>query len=135
MATEFELVIVTPFGEVYRGEVRSCTLPGYDGLFQVLPNHANLISVLEIGPLKVLLKDGKERYIALNGGYCEVKDNALKIMAESAEFAEDIDVERANAARQRAEQRLHSKHADIDIPRAQLALAKALNRLRVAQLK
>ncbi|APF19774.1 ATP synthase epsilon chain [Caldithrix abyssi DSM 13497] len=135
MATEFELVIVTPFGEVYRGEVRSCTLPGYEGLFQVLPNHANLISVLEIGPLKVLLKDGKERYIALNGGYCEVKDNALKIMAESAEFAEDIDVERANAARQRAEQRLHSKHADIDIPRAQLALAKALNRLRVAQLK
>ena len=135
MATEFELVIVTPFGEVFRGEVQSCTLPGSNGLFQVLPNHANLISLLEIGPLKVQFKDGKERYLALNGGYCEVKENSLKIMAESAEFAEDIDVERAKAAKQRAEQRLHSKHADIDIPRAQLALAKALNRLKIVQIK
>lgn len=135
MATEFELVIVTPFGEVFRGEVRSCTLPGFDGLFQVLPNHASLVSLLEIGPLKFEYKDGKIRYMALNGGYCEVKDNSLKIMAESAEFAEEIDVERALSAKQRAEQRLRSKHADIDIPRAKLALAKALNRIKIAQLR
>lgn len=109
--------------------------PGFDGLFQVLPNHASLVSLLEIGPLKFEYKDGKIRYMALNGGYCEVKDNSLKIMAESAEFAEEIDVERALSAKQRAEQRLRSKHADIDIPRAKLALAKALNRIKIAQLR
>ena len=135
MAKEFELVIVTPFGEVFRGAVHSCTLPGFDGLFQVLPDHANLVSLLKIGPLKIESSDGKARYMALNGGYCEMKDNVLKIMAESAEFAEKIDIDRALSAKKRAEERLQSKHANIDIPRAKLAFAKALNRIKIAQLK
>ncbi len=135
MASEFELVIVTPFGEKFRGAVQNCTLPGYNGLFQVLPHHANLVSLLTIGPLKMESTDGTLHHLALNGGYCEVKDNTLKIMAESAEFAEEINVDRALSAKERAEKRLKQKLPDIDIPRAKLALARALNRIKIAQMK
>ncbi len=133
MAMELTVQIVTPYGEVFQGEVQSCTLPGTEGGFQVLPLHADLVSLLDIGSIKIQINDQTTRFLATSGGYCEVKDNVLKIIVESAEFAEKIDLKRAEAARKRAEQRLKSTQDDIDIPRARLALARALNRIRVAQ--
>ncbi len=135
MATGLELQIVTPFGEKFRVAVQSCTLPGVKGQFQVLPHHADLVSLLNVGPIKFETEDNKVRYLATSGGYCEVKDNVLKIIVESAEFAEEIDVQRAENAKKRAEERLKTKQPDIDIPRAKLALARALNRLKIANLK
>ncbi len=134
MATELTIQIVTPFGRIFEGEIASCSLPGADGHFQVLPLHADLVSLLEIGPIKLQLKDKSEKWLASGGGYCEVKDNQLKVMVESAEFAEKIDLERAQAALKRAEKRLKSPDSNTDINRAKMALARALNRIKVAQL-
>jgi F-type H+-transporting ATPase subunit epsilon len=134
MAMELTLHIVTPFGQVFQGEVLSCTLPGASGEFQVLPHHTDLVSLLEIGPIKFQLTDHTEKWLASSGGYCEIKDNQLKIMVESAEFAEQIDIKRAQAALKRAEERIKSASPDIDIDRAKLAMARALNRIKIAEI-
>ncbi len=134
MAMEITMKIVTPFGQVFQGEILSCTLPGVEGQFQVLPLHADLVSLLDIGPIKLQLKDNSEKWLASSGGYCEVKDNVLKIMVESAEFVEKIDVKRAEAAFKRAEERIKVHDPDIDIQRAKLALARAQNRIQLAQI-
>ena len=134
MAMELTMKIVTPFGQIFEGEVASCSLPGVDGHFQVLPFHADLVSLLDIGPIKLLMKDNSEKWLASGGGYCEVKDNQLKIIVESAEFAEKIDIKRAQAALERAQKRLKSQDPNIDVDRAKMALLRALNRIKVAQL-
>lgn len=134
MAMELTMQIVTPFGQIFQGKVLSCTLPGVSGEFQVLPLHADLVSLLDIGPIKLQLKDHSEKWLASSGGYCEVKSNELKIMVESAEFADEIDIKRAQAALKRAQERLKSKSPDIDIQRAKLALYRALNRIKVAEI-
>ncbi len=132
MASELNLEIVTPFGKVFDSKIASCTVPGTQGEFQVLQNHAALISTVEIGSVKVEYTDAKSAYIAVSGGFCEVKDNQVKIMVESAEMADQIDAKRAEAAKERAEERLSSKRTDIDYDRAKLALVRAINRLKIA---
>ncbi len=134
MAMELTLKIVTPFGQIFEGEVASCSLPGVDGHFQVLPFHADLVSLLDIGPIKLQLKNNSEKWLASSGGYCEVRDNQLKIIVESAEFAEKIDIKRAQAALERAQKRLKSHDSNVDVDRAKMALLRALNRIKVAQL-
>ncbi|RLD14983.1 F0F1 ATP synthase subunit epsilon [candidate division KSB1 bacterium] len=134
MAMELKMQIVTPFGQIFDGEVASCSLPGVEGHFQVLPHHADLVSLLEIGPIKLQLKDNSEKWLASSGGYCEVRDNQLKVIIESAEFAEEIDIKRAQAALKRAEERLKSHDPNVDITRAKMAMARALNRIKIAQI-
>ncbi len=134
MQSELLLEIVTPFGRTYSGTIRSCTVPGTEGEFQVLQGHAALVSLVAIGPLKIETQDGSSLHMAVSGGYCEVKDNVVKVMVESAELADDIDVARAEAAKKRAEERLHSKSENIDYDRARAALLRAINRLKVVQL-
>lgn len=128
----FNLKIVTPQRVVFQGEATSLSAPGTSGGFQVLYNHAPLLSSLEIGELRVKGTDGRDTIYATSGGFVEVKDNAVVVLAETAEPTADIDVERAKAAERRALDRLHSKKAEIDEARAKLALLRALNRLRVA---
>ena len=122
--------IVTPQGTIYTGEVTVCTAPGTDGKFQVLAEHAAFLTTLEIGELR-LETAGGIKILACAGGFLEVKDNQVSIVVESAEFAEKIDVERARSAKARAEQRLEGG-VDIDVPRAQIALAKAINRIKIS---
>ena len=102
------------------------------GGFQVLYNHAPLLSSLTIGRLKVKDMLGTDVIYSAGGGVVEVRRNVVTVLVESAERAEDIDVERARAARDRASKRLHTRDASIDIERARLALWRAVNRLRVA---
>jgi len=132
MASELNLEIVTPFGILLNSKIISCTVPGTRGEFQVLQHHAALMSTVEIGSVKVEYTDAKSAKIAVSGGFCEVKNDRVKIMVESAESADHIDTERAKAAKRRAEERLSSKSADIDYDRAKLAMVRALNRLKVA---
>ena len=127
---QFKLEIVVPGGIFFSGDVNYCTIPGISGQFQIFNNHTSLLSLLDIGGIKLQLKD-KERIISTGGGLVEVKDNQTNIIVESAEWAEDIDIERANAAKERAEKRLKSKEA-IDIDRAKMALARAFNRIKIA---
>lgn len=129
----FSLEIVTPRKVVFKGEVASFSAPGILGGFQVLYNHAPLLSALQVGEIKFTSMEGKEVHYATSGGFVEVKDNHVVTLAETAERADEIDVERAKAAQERAQKRLMEKSKDIEIDRAHIALARAINRLRIVE--
>ena len=129
----FKLEIVTPKKIIFSDEVLSFTAPGEVGSFQVLFNHAPLLSSITIG--EVVLRDaqGIESRFATSGGFVEVRTNQVIMLAATAESSDQIDVQRAERARSRAEERLKMHPEKIDIDRARIALARALNRLRIAQ--
>jgi F-type H+-transporting ATPase subunit epsilon len=131
----FSLEIIAPTGIIYQGEVTSVSAPGTLGRFQVLFNHAPLLSSLIPGPIHVRDTAGKDTIFASGGGFLEVRDNKVVVLAESAERPDEIDVERARRAKERAELRLRSAAPDVDEIRAQLALARAKNRLQLAEQK
>lgn len=128
---EFNLEIITPSKIAYSELVSSVTVPGTIGEFQVLYNHAPLVSTLEIGRIKIKSKDTEEIY-ATSGGTIEVLDNKVLILVDSIEKASDINVERAKKAAERANHRLSNKKNDVDIVRAEAALRRALNRIKIA---
>jgi F-type H+-transporting ATPase subunit epsilon len=128
----FQLQIVTPSRVVYQGEASSLSAPGVNGGFQVLYNHAPFLSAVEIGRIKVKDAAGADTLYASASGFVEVRKNVVTVLVESAERVDEIDVKRAEAARDRAEKRLRLTDGTIDMERARLALLRALNRLRVA---
>jgi F-type H+-transporting ATPase subunit epsilon len=128
----FKLDIIAPDRVVFSGEVTSFSAPGVEGGFQVLVNHAPLLSSLDIGEMKVKSTDGVDTRYAASGGFVEVRANKVIVLVETAERSDVIDIKRASAARERAQQRLQSHAKDIDFERAKTALYRALNRLRVA---
>ena len=95
MDENLHLEIVTPFGKTFAEEVKACVLPGVKGKFQVLKNHAPVISNIDIGAIKVQKSDKTEVFIATSGGFCEVRENVVKVIVESAETSDSIDTERA----------------------------------------
>ena len=130
---ELTLDIVTPSKSVFKGEIKSITVPGTKGSFQVLKNHAPIVSTFEIGMIKVELPDSKNNYYATAGGTIEVLDNEIIVLADSIESVSDIDVERAEKAKQRAKERLANKTSETNVLRARAALARAINRLNVRE--
>ncbi len=128
----FHLEIVTPKRIVFKGEVISFSAPGVKGGFQVLHSHAQLLSSVEIGKVKISDPGGNKFQYAISGGFVEVRDNKVVLLAETAERTDEIDVERVKAARDRALKRIAEKYPDTDIERAKLALYRALNRLKIA---
>lgn len=131
--SELHLEIVTPSKSAFGGEIKSITVPGTKGRFQVLKNHAPIISTFDIGMIKVDLQDGKSNYYATAGGTIEVANNKILLLADSIELVSEIDEERALKAKQRAEQRLLEKKSEINLARAQAALARANNRIQVRE--
>lgn len=129
---KFKLDIIAPDRILYKGRVQSFSAPGENGAFQVLYNHAPLLSSLVPGEMKFTLDQGTTVYYATSGGFVEVRDNRVLALVDTAEKAEDIDVQRAQESRKRAIERLKSRKADIDAERAHQSLARAINRLRVA---
>lgn len=130
---ELNLEIVTPSKSAFTGVIKSITVPGTKGSFQVLKNHAPIISTFDIGMIKVDLPDGKANYYSTAGGTIEVLDNKVIVLADSIELVSEIDDERALNAKQRAEERLLEKKSDLNITRAQAALARAINRISVKE--
>lgn len=131
----FNLEIVTPAKTAYSGTVNSVNLPGTLGEFQVLFNHAPLMSSLEIG--KIFLRDANEEEItfATSGGVVEVLKNKVLVLSNAVETPEEIDVQRAEKAAERAKERLQQRSdPNVDIPRAEIALARALNRLKLSKM-
>ncbi len=128
----FKLEIVTPKKVTYNADVTSFTAPGVVGGFQVLRSHAPLLSNVGVGEVKIVDMEGKELHYATSGGFVEVHDNKVIMVAETAERADEIDVSRAQAARERAQKRLVEKQVETDVERAKVALHRAVNRLRVA---
>lgn len=126
------LEIVTPQKKVFSEDVRFLVAPGTEGELGILPEHAPLITSLNIGILRIQ-QEGKNMKVVVNGGFMEVRNSRVTVLANSAERAEDIDVTRAEAAKQRAEQRLAAKAPDIDVTRAEIALKRALSRLKAVK--
>lgn len=132
MAKTLHLSVVTPSALVADQDVSYVGAQGLEGDFGVLPGHAALLAALRVG--HVFYKDGNDtRYIFVSGGFAEVSNDKVIILAETATRAEDIDKERAEKAKARAEERLRNKNADIDHIRAEAALQRAVNRLETAK--
>ncbi len=127
------LEIITPDKISFKGEVQSVTIPGTEGSFQILKNHAPLMSTFEIGEVKVVLPDKDEKNYATGGGTVEVLNNHVLVLADSLEEIGSIDVERARGARERAENRLAHKTDTTDVERAEQALKRAVNRLKLVE--
>jgi F-type H+-transporting ATPase subunit epsilon len=128
------LEVVTPERQVISVEVDEVTAPGAEGYFGVLPGHLPFITTLGMG--EVGYRSGNQwEYLAITWGYAEVLPNSVTILTETAEMAEEVDIERAERAKRRAEERLRewsTTTADIDFERASTALQRALIRLQVA---
>lgn len=106
---ELNLEIITPSKKAYSGTVQSVTVPGTLGSFQILFNHAPILSSLEIGEMKVVDSSNNESHYAVSGGTVEVLDNKVLVLAESFEKTDEINVERANQAKERAQKRLKNR--------------------------
>ena len=130
---KLNLEIITPSKIAFKSEVKSVTLPGVKGAFQVLKDHAMLISLLDIGIIKIVTLENNELYFACGGGSAEVLDNKLLVLVESIESQDEIDAERAKIACARARERLKAalNNKDVDFDRANVALTRALNRLKL----
>jgi F-type H+-transporting ATPase subunit epsilon len=126
-----QLVIVTPKRQILKETVSEVTMPGADGYLGVLPGHAPLITELGVGELTYRTTGGQPGLLAVIRGFAEVLPDRVSILAETAEFAEDIDLERAQAALKRAQERITKGGEDIDWDRATMALQRALVRIQV----
>ncbi|XCH78938.1 MAG: F0F1 ATP synthase subunit epsilon [Candidatus Dehalobacter alkaniphilus] len=132
MAGTFNFVVVAPAGEVLNTEVEFILAPGAEGELGILANHSPLIANLVIGVVRYT-QNGKVEKMAIGGGFLEVAQNKATILADTAELAESIDVARAEAAKERAEKRLGEKQAETDKIRAEVALKRAVARLRATE--
>ncbi len=137
MSKTFQLDIRTPEGIAWQGVSQIVTLPGKKGAFQVLVNHAPLLTELEPGEVRIVGEDGKEQVFASSGGFAEVRMNTVTVLSETVEPANQINTVRAKEAKERALQRIKeartSAGANVDRLRAEAALARAENRLKIAE--
>jgi F-type H+-transporting ATPase subunit epsilon len=131
MENALHLEVVTPDKQVVSQAVDYVSAPGVEGEFGVLPNHVNLLSALTIGALR-FSAGGKSRYAFIAGGFADVSNNQVTVLAEAAELAEDIDQARAQAAKERAEKRLTDRTEKVDATRAEASLKRAVSRLHIA---
>ena len=132
MADRLTLELATPTRMVVADTVDEVVVPGSDGYFGVLPGHAPLLATLGIGELTYRI-GRDERHVAIAGGFAEVRNDKVVVLADTAELPQDIDRTRAERARDRAEQRLSGRsQEETDFVRASAALARALTRIQVA---
>ena len=133
---ELLVVVTTPEGKVYNHRSYSVSADAVDGGITILPHHAPITLPLKIGALRVkrFLEDSPTDYIAIGGGVMEVRDNVVTIIANVAERARDIDVTRAEQAKDKAEKVISdSSRSQSDVERAKIALSKAINRIGVSK--
>jgi F-type H+-transporting ATPase subunit epsilon len=132
-----QIEIVSPDGSVYAGPVAMVVAPGVEGELGILPHHEALVTLLAIGETRVRRLDGEWEHFATGIGYLQVLFDKVLCVVDQAEQAGKIDIERAEAARKRAEERLALRGdpeaaAEVDFYRAEMALKRAENRLKVA---
>ncbi|MCP3924244.1 MAG: F0F1 ATP synthase subunit epsilon [Desulfobacterales bacterium] len=128
MAENIKLEVVTPERNVVETEAQIVMAPGSEGEFGVLSGHTSFLSTLKTGILRYTDASGSDKSIFISGGFAEALPEKITVLAESAESLEDIDVERAKSAMERAEKRLENRE-DLDVVRAKAALLRAIVRL------
>jgi len=126
------LEIVTAERTVFADDVSEVVAWGIEGQLGILPHHAPLMTMLQSGDL-LIKKDDEEHYLAISGGFLEVRPDKVIILADACERAEEIDVERAEAARRRAEEILKTRPPETDTAVAEAALRRSLARIKVAE--
>ena len=131
MAT-MRLEIITAESAIFSDEVEGVVAPGSQGELGILPQHAALMTALQGGEITIRKQDG-DVYMAVSGGFLEIMDNKVIILADTAEISEDIDASRARAAMTRAKERLDSGSDEVDSTRATAALRRSQVRLKVSQ--
>ncbi|MGD0352174.1 MAG: F0F1 ATP synthase subunit epsilon [Dehalococcoidia bacterium] len=131
MAT-LKLEIITAERQVFSDDVNTVVAPGVEGELGILPHHAPLITMLKPGEV-LIRKDSEETYLFVSGGFLEVRPDKIIILADACERAEEIDIERAEAAKHRAEERLKTRTPELDVAQVQAALLRSLVRLKVAE--
>src|SRR3954452_18692050 len=125
--------VVTPDGPVYESEVEMVSTKAQSGELGILPGHISMVAPLQIGAVR-LKNGGKTEFVAVTGGLLEVRPDQVTILAQAAETAEDIDVDRALKAKERAEQRLQEqKQGNNDFKRAELARKRAVTLINVSR--
>jgi F-type H+-transporting ATPase subunit epsilon len=129
----YHLTVLTPDAEVYEGRVQGLVAPGTEGYFGVLARHAAMVAELDTGQLSLVDEHGERVLFAVSGGYLEVGLDRVAVLADTAEAAVAIDVERALGAERRARGRLAARKREVSLTRAETALRRALNRIRVAR--
>jgi len=135
MADAIHLDILTPEKVVFSDSIETVTAPGSLGEFGVLPGHAALITTLETGEVAIK-KDNREYWLAISGGFAEVGNDKVTILAEAAELAQEIDIKRAETAKIQAEEKLKSLSSDdSQFSEVALALKRATNRIKVSARK
>jgi F-type H+-transporting ATPase subunit epsilon len=131
MAATFELEVATPERSLVKARAEEAQIPGQDGYLGVLPDHAALLSELGHGPL-TYTAGGKKEIYAIHGGYVQIQNNVVRVLADRAEPASEIDVARAEAALKRAQSRMINPALGIDIARALSAAMRAEARITTA---
>lgn len=131
----YRLAVVTPEKIIYEDDVKSLIAPGTDGYLGILSHHAPIITSLKPGKLTIKDSSGQEINFAVSGGFLENSGNRCTILADSAEFADEIDLKRAQESLERARQRIYDRAGEIDTGRAQEALDRAKNRVSLAKKK
>jgi F-type H+-transporting ATPase subunit epsilon len=125
--------VVTAERELYNGEADMVIAPGTEGELGILPRHAALLTTLKVGEMLIRL-GGAEEPLFVSGGFLEVSNNTVTVLAETAEHAEEIDQARAEAARRHAQERLAQAQSDLERAELEGALERAVARLRIAEL-
>ena len=132
-ANTLTLKVVSPQGVLLETEAVSVQFPGEDGSFGILPRHAAMTSLTESGLLRARTAQGEQIEYVINDGFAQVRNNVVTVLTRSAEKPDEIDLERARAAVERARGRMLETQAEIDLVRAQMALRRALMRERLAR--
>ena len=130
----FHLSIVTPEKVFFEAEIKTLTVPGTEGYLGILSNHAPLITAMIPGKIEFRDQDDNVFILAVSGGFIEISNNRATILADAAEAADDIDIERAREAFEREKRRLVSAGRDeteIDLPSVKRAIARAANRIKI----
>ena len=131
LPTKLQLEVVTPHRSIVEAEVDEIMVPGSEGYFGILPGHTPLLATLQVGELSYRI-GSETHYLSVAFGFAEVLPDRVTILANIAEHAAEIDIMRAEVAKQRAEERLTKATTDMDMERARIALLRSLTRIRVS---
>ena len=132
MAETMKMDIITAERTVFSADIELVLAPGVEGELGILPHHAGLMTILKPGEL-MIRKDGIETFFAISGGFMEVLDNKVTVLADAAENSEEINEERATLAKEKAQALIANKDSDLDLERALQQVRRAQVRLDVAR--
>ncbi len=135
MAKLMQIDIVTPEKKIFDGKIKELTAPGINGEFGVLPDHAPFATVLEPGVITLFLENGTQDMMAVSGGYIEVTREKVVLLVETAEHAEEVDVDTLKRRKDEKERLLKSKTKDdVDFDAIQVSLMREMARLKAVEL-